>query len=85
VSIQYRDGSYSEIMPFNEIMERFTREMDELRIALEESLLLQTHYAGLLNQYDGGNRMCFYTVDQWLNRLREVGKLPSQQVDPADG
>lgn len=57
--------------------------MDELRVALKESLLLQTHYASLLNQYDGGNRMSFYTVDQWLDRLREVGKLsPNKPVEP---
>lgn len=40
----------------------------ELYHALEESVKLQSHYATLLNQYDGGERMTF-TVDSWLQRL----------------
>jgi hypothetical protein len=58
--------------------------MDELRTALKESLLLQTHYASLLNQYDGGHRISFLTIDQWIERLREVGKLPPNQAAPGD-
>lgn len=40
-----------------------------LRWALERSLCFQSHYAGLLNQYDGGKRMKFETVDAWIERL----------------
>lgn len=29
MSIQYQDGSFSETLPFNEIVERFNREMEE--------------------------------------------------------
>ena len=45
---------------------------DELSVALAESLKLQSHYATLLNQYDGGRRMTFQTVCSWLKRLREM-------------
>lgn len=38
--------------------------------ALEESLKLQTHYAKLLNQYDGGKRIIFKSVSEWLKRLK---------------
>ena len=44
----------------------------ELRRALKRSLRLQAHYAMLLNMYDGGQRMIFTEIDQWLARLREV-------------
>ncbi len=33
--------------------------IEELRAALEQSVKLQAHYAGLLNQYDGGHRKAF--------------------------
>jgi hypothetical protein len=44
----------------------------ELRRALKRSLRLQAHYAMLLNMHDGGQRMIFTEIDQWLARLREV-------------
>ncbi len=45
---------------------------DELREALQESLKLQAHYARLLNDYDGGHRKIFDSVDAWLRRLRAM-------------
>ena len=46
----------------------------ELRIsaaveALEESIKLQSHYAGLLNTWDGGERLIFASAVEWLKRL----------------
>jgi hypothetical protein len=41
----------------------------ELRRALEESVKLQSHYAGLLNQYDGGERLQFESIEAWMKRL----------------
>jgi hypothetical protein len=38
--------------------------------ALEESVKLQSHYATLLNDYDGGHRLTFASADEWLRRLR---------------
>jgi hypothetical protein len=46
-----------------------------LKIALEESLKLQTHYAELLNMYDGGLRIGFKTIDEWVDRLKVTGKI----------
>jgi len=47
--------------------------------ALEESVKLQSHYAGLLNQWDGGQRMPFDNADSWIKRLRQLGKLPQRK------
>lgn len=46
--------------------------MQELKKALEESVKLQSHYAKLLNMYDGGKRMTFKNADEWIKRLREI-------------
>lgn len=55
---------------------RLTRELEEvragaavLREALEESVKYQSHYADLLNMYDGGERMQFADAQAWLDRL----------------
>ena len=45
---------------------------DELHEALDESVRLQSHYAALLNQYDGGGRMVFPDADAWIQRLRDL-------------
>ena len=42
------------------------------RLALEESVRLQAHYAALLNQYDGGKRIVFASADEWIARLRAL-------------
>jgi hypothetical protein len=52
------------------------RERDRLRVALEESVRLQSHYAELLNMHDGGRRIGFPSADAWLARLVETGTLP---------
>lgn len=44
----------------------------ELTRALAESVRLQSHYAALLNQYDGGNRKGFADAQEWINRLRTL-------------
>lgn len=46
--------------------------------ALEESLKLQSHYASLLNMYDGGKRIEFKSVDEFMNRLKESTGLETQ-------
>lgn len=45
---------------------------DEVWAALEESVKLQSHYAGILNDYDGGMRMSFKDAKEWLERLRKM-------------
>lgn len=47
--------------------------MKQLRNALNESLKLQSHYARLLNKYDNGERMSFYSIEDWIKRLKELG------------
>lgn len=42
--------------------------------ALEESVKLQSHYAELLNMYDGGARRVFKNATEWLDRLEELDK-----------
>lgn len=49
----------------------------ELRIALDESVKLQSHYAKLLNAHDGGGRAGFENAAAWIARLRETGRLPN--------
>src|SRR5689334_17008480 len=41
----------------------------DLGAALEESVKLQSHYADLLNAYDGGRRLYFPNAAAWLERL----------------
>lgn len=43
-----------------------------LRVALEESVKLQSHYAELLNMWDGGHRIAFKDATAWLERLSEL-------------
>lgn len=40
--------------------------------ALDESVKLQSHYAELLNAYDGGKRLSFPRTSDWLERLRKI-------------
>jgi hypothetical protein len=47
---------------------------EELRRALDESVKLQSHYAGLLNMYDGGTRKQFASGQEWMERLAERDK-----------
>jgi len=49
-------------------------QLRETRAALEESVKLQSHYAGLLNAYDGGKRMQFKDAREWMRRLAEIKK-----------
>lgn len=46
----------------------------ELEEALYESVMLQSHYAFLLNTRDGGQRTVFKTVRQWMDRVKRVRK-----------
>lgn len=48
--------------------------VEQLRQALEESVKLQSHYAELLNMYDGGQRRQFATAKAWIDRLAETRK-----------
>ena len=45
---------------------------DLLSLALDESVKLQSHYARLLNLYDGGQRLQFVDSTEWLARLETI-------------
>lgn len=47
-------------------------EKAELYKALEESLRIQSHYAKLLNMYNGGQRLKFDSVLNFVLRLRSL-------------
>lgn len=46
----------------NDCCTSYRGEIEILEIALCESLVLQSHYATLLNRFDDGNRMTFATA-----------------------
>ena len=50
------------------------RQLSVAKEALEKSVKLQSHYAGLLNSYDRGERLTFANADQWLERLQKLGE-----------
>lgn len=45
---------------------------DEVWEALEQSVKFQSHYAELLNMYDGGKRISFPSAKSWIQRLRTL-------------
>lgn len=51
-----------------------------LENALSESLKLQSHYAVLLNQYDGGARRVFGNNEVWIKRLAEVSAMKTRKA-----
>lgn len=53
---------------------------EELYRALEESVKLQSHYAELLNQYDGGERLIFKDEREWLQRLRKLDNIKNKAI-----
>ena len=56
-------------------------ECARLLIALEKSVSLQSHYAGLLNMWDGGERMKFENAGAWMQRLEKISAL-APAVEP---
>ena len=60
------------IAKLNEGCKTVARRNVVLLKALEESVKLQSHYAKLLNQYDGGERMTFESAQAWIDRLAHL-------------
>jgi len=50
-------------------------EVARLREALDESVRIQSHYAILLNEYDGGKRLIFKSSTEWIERLEALKDL----------
>lgn len=51
--------------------------MLRMRGALDESVKLQSHYAKLLNMYDGGRRLQFKDGEEWVARLAALSGIAS--------
>lgn len=66
---------HSDDCPIGYMMNNWKKEVAELKIALQESIKLQSHYANLLNMHDGGARMLFGSPEKWIERLRECGTI----------
>lgn len=47
--------------------------------ALEQSVKHQSHYATLLNSYDGGERMTFANAAEWIARLELVSRMEGKE------
>jgi hypothetical protein len=56
-----------------EVIRFAVRHGQMMRRALEESVKLQSHYAELLNAYDGGERLTFASAEEWIERLVALG------------
>lgn len=50
-------------------------EISRYQIALQKSIKLQSHYAKLLNMYDGGLRMQFKDEHEWIARLIKIKEI----------
>ena len=79
---EHNQGAYND-SPEEKEIERLDNEVRKLQnsksklmMVLRESVLLQSHYAQLLNDYDGGQRMSFDTAEAWIKRLDDVSKVP---------
>jgi hypothetical protein len=68
-----RRGSYDDL---RDLVLRARDELVRLREALDESVRLQSHYASILNDYDGGKRMTFASATAWMDRLRALKDQP---------
>lgn len=82
---QITDSIAAQVLAFEERAEALRQDLHQtldqghrqialLYAALEESVKLQSHYAGLLNQYDGGQRLVFLDADAWIARLAATAR-----------
>lgn len=60
----------------NSLICNLQTEHRQLKYALAESVKLQSHYAMLLNAYDGGQRMTPTDSGDWIKRLKELPGWP---------
>lgn len=65
-------GKFRSIRDAGERDYNRTKEISRYREALEKSVKLQSHYAGLLNMYDEGKRIRFESAQAWLDRLEAL-------------
>lgn len=59
-------------MRMSKVIQDQEEDIERLKHGLIESLKLQSHYAELLNMYDGGTRKQFHSIFDWLDRVKET-------------
>ena len=69
------DGEAMRRVTWKEMAMSSSESAHELMLALIASVKLQSHYAMILNGYDGGERMQFSSVAAWIERLKKVGTI----------
>jgi hypothetical protein len=69
------DGADMRRVTWKELALAQCKNASECMRALIESVRLQSHYAMLLNIYDGGERKQFSCAAEWIERLKECGRL----------
>ena len=57
--------------------------LKKLENALTKSVELQSHYASLLNDYDGGKRLTFANSEEWIERLEVVESINKKVLNKA--
>lgn len=67
---------HKELEESNAEMRDVKQHRDELVGALQESVALQSFYAGLLNMHDGGARLKFKSGTAWIERLKQLKEKP---------
>jgi len=75
---KYRRMVWPECAPVTGESFKTSLSTNEFYRALAELVKLSSHYAELLNMYDGGERIVFKTPESWIERLRETGDLPHE-------
>ena len=70
-----KDGQLMRRLTWKEGYELAFKRNDKLLKALDESVKLQSHYAGVLNAWDGGQRRQFSGAADWYQRLSETGTI----------
>ena len=66
---------YTEPPSFEDIIADKDAWIAQLYEALSESVNLQSHYASILNAYDGGRRLQFADAEEWIKRLSETSAV----------
>lgn len=70
------DGTLLRRTTWKEGFEMATKTAQDLAIGLTEAVKLMDHYGQLLNAHDGGRRLKLTGgMQQWMNRLVEIGKI----------
>ena len=68
------DKATSDLAAAEAERDQLREQLAAAKDALEKSVELQSHYATLLNGYDGGERMKFTSGQEWIDRLAKLAE-----------